>query len=392
MSGETAPTRPIRLVSVIHSASFGGPHNQAIALHRHAEALDLTVVLPDDRGDAVDRLRDAGLHVETVSLIRPRRSTLLRPVTFIRRYLAQILTMRDLFQSVNAEVVETHGLLNFDGAIAAKLARASVVWQIIDTRPAPALRRSLGPIIRSVASIVMVSGHRVAALHGIGRSQRVVVFYPPVERLAGSPATLRMRARAELDIDAGAVAVGMIANFNPQKAHAKLIDAVYHLQADSCPAFQSHLVGSTMDGHEEYFDSVLRRARMPGIRDVHVHADGRWKGNLLVHAFDVLAITSTANSEGVPTVALEAMAAGVPVLAFDSGAIREILADGVSGRLISQGDQDGFEAALHSLVSDSDLRSSLGAGALIRYTERFGTDKFIESSCQAYAAAAADIR
>ena len=53
----------LQVLSIVHSAAFGGPHNQAVQLHRElarSGAAQLTVVLPDEPGDAPDRLAASG--------------------------------------------------------------------------------------------------------------------------------------------------------------------------------------------------------------------------------------------------------------------------------------------------------------------------------------------
>jgi len=62
-------------------------------------------------------------------------------------------------------------------------------------------------------------------------------------------------------------------------------------------------------------------------------------------------------------VALEAMAAGVPVIASDAGGVRENLRDGLNGRMVPAGDAQGFADAIADLVHDKATRSAMGQGA-----------------------------
>jgi len=73
----------------------------------------------------------------------------------------------------------------------------------------------------------------------------------------------------------------------------------------------------------------------------------------------------SSSSEGYPLVVQEAMAAGVPVVAYDcpSGP-REIITDGVDGLLVAPGSVDGLAAGLLRLTTDEAQRSRLGAAAL----------------------------
>jgi glycosyltransferase involved in cell wall biosynthesis len=71
----------------------------------------------------------------------------------------------------------------------------------------------------------------------------------------------------------------------------------------------------------------------------------------------------SSHSETFGNVTLEAMASGVPTVAFDYGAAREILRDGVHGAAISDGDAAGFIAACSRIANDGTLRRAMAAAA-----------------------------
>ncbi|MGH8033026.1 MAG: glycosyltransferase, partial [Luteimonas sp.] len=68
-------------------------------------------------------------------------------------------------------------------------------------------------------------------------------------------------------------------------------------------------------------------------------------------------------SETFGNVILEAMASGVATVAFDYGATRETLRDGVRGAAIATGDEQGFIAAACRIAADRDLRIAMGRQA-----------------------------
>ena len=73
---------------------------------------------------------------------------------------------------------------------------------------------------------------------------------------------------------------------------------------------------------------------------------------------DLFALPSFA--EGVPVVLMEAMAAGLPVLATAIAGIPELVEDGVSGRLVAPGDTSGFAAAMADLLADPARARAMG--------------------------------
>lgn len=81
--------------------------------------------------------------------------------------------------------------------------------------------------------------------------------------------------------------------------------------------------------------------------------------------------------EGFPNVVIEAMAAGLPVVATPVGAIAEIVEEGRSGLLVPARDAGALEAALRRLIDDATLRRSLGLAARARVESIFAFDAVI---------------
>lgn len=77
------------------------------------------------------------------------------------------------------------------------------------------------------------------------------------------------------------------------------------------------------------------------------------------------------NREGIPNSMLEAMAAGVPVVATRHGGIPEAVADGVSGLLVSENDSDALAAAMLRVMEDGELARNLAEGGRRVVEEKF---------------------
>jgi len=79
--------------------------------------------------------------------------------------------------------------------------------------------------------------------------------------------------------------------------------------------------------------------------------------------------------EGFPNTLLEAMAAGLPVVASDVGAVRELVTDGETGLLVPAGRSDALAAAMARLIREPALRQRLGAAARARVVQDFGLER-----------------
>lgn len=92
----------------------------------------------------------------------------------------------------------------------------------------------------------------------------------------------------------------------------------------------------------------------------------------LYRSAEVLAVPS--RDEGLGLVAAEAALCGTPVVAYASGGITDVVVDGVTGRLVTLGDETALASALRQLIADPGHAASLGAAGAIRARDRFTAD------------------
>jgi glycosyltransferase involved in cell wall biosynthesis len=145
-----------------------------------------------------------------------------------------------------------------------------------------------------------------------------------------------------------------------------LVRAVKGLPAG---AFEMAVVGEGPDRRR-----LEQEIRGLGLSDrVHLYGERRDVRDVLANS-DLFVLSSS--SEGLPLSVLEAMAAGLPVIASRVGGIPELVVDGVTGILVPPGDESALGAALRRLVDDSALRRRLGDAGHARAAERFDLEAF----------------
>jgi len=88
--------------------------------------------------------------------------------------------------------------------------------------------------------------------------------------------------------------------------------------------------------------------------------------------------------EGQSNAILEAMVAGVPVVATDIPGNRDLVIDGVTGYLVPVGDRYEFTRRTHWLLDDSALRERLGAAARERIEQEFTVEQMVQRHAELY--------
>jgi glycosyltransferase involved in cell wall biosynthesis len=165
------------------------------------------------------------------------------------------------------------------------------------------------------------------------------------------PARRDASLRAQWSVGDAGLAVGHVGRLAPEK-NLDLLVRAFRAIAAAVPGARMVWVG---DGPA--------RERLEREHIGHVFAGQRRDDDLGRHfaSLDLFLFPSLTETFGNVTV--EAMAAGVPVVAFDYGAAREHLVDGVHGRAPAYSDEHAFIAAAVALARDADARRRMGAAA-----------------------------
>lgn len=377
----------MRALYVIHNPGWGGGYNQIVRLRRPLEALGWEVALAAPSGsEGAARSRAEGVEVFELPLHRLRASPDPRLLaSFVARALPETRALGRLIRDWNADVVQPHGDTNPHAALAGRRAGRAVVWELYDTRTPVPLRRVTMPVVTRTADVVMTVGRALGLAYPgtAALGPRWFEIWPPVpDWMFAFDGDVRAAARAELGVPADAVVVGSIGLISPNKGFDVLLRGLAAARARGAPVV-ARVLGPPSPGHPRHEASLRREALALGLDDLAFDLrDGGTRIPDLLPAFDVLALTS--RSEGLPTVILEAMTAGLPVVATDVGAVGEAVLDAETGYVVGPGDADAVADRLVRLANSADLRRRLGDAGRERFRERFGLDRLAARYADAY--------
>ena len=188
------------------------------------------------------------------------------------------------------------------------------------------------------------------------------------ERLGAPSPERRRRARASLDVADDAEVLVHVGRQEPPKGHRYLIEAVGRL-APARPRLVALLAGRT--GHAT--PDVERALERSGVGDRVRFLGHRDDLPEVLAAGDVFVFPSL--WEGLGGALIEAMALGLPVVASDLEATREVLEEGRNALLAPPKDAEALAYALATLLDDPDRRRAFGEASRRRFEERFTVDR-----------------
>jgi glycosyltransferase involved in cell wall biosynthesis len=164
--------------------------------------------------------------------------------------------------------------------------------------------------------------------------------------------------------------VTMVANLRAEKGHDVLIDAAPAILA-AHPDVEFLLAG---DG--PLADALAARARARGVADRIVFLGATANVPDVLARSDLFVLPS--RSEALPNAVIEAMAAGLPVVASGVGGIPELIVHGETGLLAPPGDPHALAGAVDYLLDRPALAAAFGDAARDHVTREFGFGRLVE--------------
>jgi glycosyltransferase involved in cell wall biosynthesis len=357
----------IHVLVLIDGLGWGGAEMLLPEFVRAAALAEIDVSIAylreKDGSPAARRIRDLG-----VGPVGLEVGGLVNPASFRRVY--------KHIAAVGPDLVHTHlGYSDWLGGLAAGTLGVPTISTIHVTRwddtPRERVKlRFFDLARRGAASRVLAVSEAARASYmrqGFGPGDRLIAMHNGISGDARPGAGRRVRA--ELGIAPEEQVVGMVSVLRRGKGHAIAADAIAKV-LQRRPRTRLVVVGDGpfRDDVERSLASLGNAALLTGHRD-DVMA--------VLDSFDVFLLPS--EHEAFPTALLEAMAAGLPIVASAVGGVPEIVLDGITGRLLTAPmSAEDVAAALLDLLESPAERTAMGDAGSRRFEAEFSLERWAE--------------
>lgn len=369
-----------RLLFVVHRPQIGGAETVILNTLSHLDRARFRLsVLGPAPGPIAERLDSLGVSYVTHSMPKMPRGA----AGFVSCGLRHLAFSRWLAKYLESEGVDlVHANTVFSqlwAGRAARAARTPVVWHVQEIlRPG----RRNGFLLRFGAAH---ADRVLAASDAVRRS--LLSFGVPDEKIVVIHNGLNPKGPFRPDLPPGALRrtlglpasrpiVLMPAMLTHWKGQHVFLEAASQVAA-LAPEPVFVLVGDALvTSDRPYADELRDMARKQGLEGRFLFAGLRSDMAEVVADADMV-VHASIWEDPLPTVVIEAMAMGKPIVASDVGGVRELIEDGVSGRILPAGDVPALRDELLRLLGDPDLRRRLGGEARQRFLERFTVDRYM---------------
>jgi len=373
----------INILYVITKLELGGAQKQLLSLLGSLDKERYNIFLFTAKDGL---LINEALSIKGLILIKSK--FLERPVSVLKDILA-FFEIYNFIKRNRIKIVHTHsskaGIL---GRFAAKAARASIIihtvhgWSFHDYQLSAVnsfyiFLEKLCATFTDRIIVVSNSDKQKGLKNLIGSDEQYIIIRYGIDINEFKDSGRRNLIRPTLGLNEDDLVVGMIACFKPQKSPLDFIKIAYSIKKE-IPSTKFIMVG----------DGLLRKKARVLIKKLDLEEQvilAGWRNDiaLILSALDIFVLTSL--WEGLPISVLEAIAAGVPVVATDTGGISEVIDSGKTGYLVASRDRQTMQNRIEELLRDTEKRNEFANLAQKRInSEEFLLSKMAKDTEEVY--------
>ena len=371
------------ILFIDHASAIGGAERSLLLLLEYLDKQHWSPHLGCVPGSLEVCASAAGIPTHLLQLPRLRRSP-----RFLLAWLVAARAIARLAYQIQADLLAANTVrAAFYCALASRLSHVPYVWHMRDfwlseTRPRWILADALGKRTLSRAASLVIANSAATARHLPHSGKlRVVPNGIEVDKFNPSPdAGREFRNRFNIPLDSQLV--GMAGRMRPWKGQERFL---HMAQQVLTVVPDTHFVlvgGDPFNTDAQYERDLIRLARDLSIGDRVTftgHLDDIRPALAAMHIF-----VHPGDPEPFGLVNLEAMASGKPVVAFDHGALPEIVLQGETGILVPPKDPGHLAQAVIDLLKDPHRRSEMGRRGRQRACSHFRIQDTVAKTAQLY--------
>ena len=188
--------------------------------------------------------------------------------------------------------------------------------------------------------------------------------------------------REQFGIAKDVLVIGMVGRVNAWKGQGDFLEAVTRILPAN-PKAIACLAGSAFEGEEWRVEELEKNISESPVAGQIKRIDYYSKTTELYNMFDIFILPST-NPDPLPTVVLEAMACGKPVVGYRHGGVCEMVKEGENGILATPNQPEELSKSIQELTDNTEKREQFGSASIQRQKEFFSLGSYIRNFSELY--------
>ncbi len=382
----------LKIAILDQSPDLGGAESSILTLLKNMDRnrFEVNVILPGE-GTFSRALTRIGIPVKILhlpmALIRLKRGELFKSTLFLflsffimKIFLIKLCVYlrRNQFQLVITNTIKAH----LYGSLATRLCSIPLLWRFHDVLSAsdfnPLLMRWI-PLFGRIFPIRILAVSRIVRdrLIELGISgEKIEVIFNGIDEKSFMKGDSLRDIRKEYGLKNGTQLIGCIGRIIPQKGQKVLLSALPKV-IQEIPEAHFLIIGGVFLGEEGYQNELFEMIQKIGLKGkVTITGFQPDIGNM-IQSLDLVVFPSI-TPESFGLVLIEAMSLKKPIVASDTGGVREIIEDGVHGFLVEPNRPDLLAERIIFILQNPEIARQLGEKAKERVHQQFSLINYIK--------------
>lgn len=284
------------------------------------------------------------------------------------------------------DVVHTNTAATLEGCYVSRKLKVPLLWSIHEIIVTPKIMYKVTSWLISKYSTITITDSNAVKNHleasGCFKEGSVKVIYNGIDSNRFTPKLDCSYLHDEWNIPQNALIIGMMGRVNSWKGQFDLLEAANILMEKHSDLY-TVFVGAAFEGEEWRERKLSDAIAHSPYKDRIINQGYRTDSHSIYKLFDVFVLPST-NPDPLPTVVLEAMSTGKPIVGYKHGGVCEMVKDGHNGLLAEVGNPEDLAAKIDVLLEDDQLMQLMGKNSRERLQHHFSIESYIQNYSDEY--------
>lgn len=351
-----------------------------------SKAFEAHVILPND-GILVKALKQVGAKVKVIDypILRRKYFNPKGIFEYFTSYNHYSKKIADYAKENKIDLIHNNTTAVLEGIYLKRKLRIPLIWHVHEIIVKPkAISDFINILMGRYADKVITVSEAVAnhvKKSSFIKEDQVQVIYNGVDNAIYHPMQAKpIREKFKIAVDA--TVIGMVGRVNAWKGQNDFLDAIIPI-LEKNPKAVAFMAGSAFEGEEWRVQELDARIASLPVAEQIKRIDYYANTNELYNMFDIFVLPST-NPDPLPTVVLEAMACGKPIVGYRHGGVCEMVEEDINGLLAKPNDSEALSRLIQNLIDNLEKISEFGQASMKRQKEMFSLESYVKNFSYIY--------
>lgn len=345
------------------------------------------VILPTE-GVLVDALKDEGVNVMVMPypIMRRKYFNLKGVIQYGFNLIKYINKITSIAKEYHIDLIHTNTAATLEGGFVSRKLHVPHLWSIHEIIVSPKIMYTVTSKLIAKYSSIAITDSKAVKDHldasGYFQPDAVKVIYNGVDSKRFKPENDCDYLYDEWKIPQNARIIGMMGRVNSWKGQGDFLKAANIIMAKYSDVY-TVFVGAAFEGEEWREKELADAIAQSPYKNRIINKGYRTDSEGIYKLYDVFVLPST-NPDPLPTVVLEAMATGKPIVGYKHGGVCEMVKEDYNGLLAEVRNPEDLACKIESLLEDDNKRKNMGVNSRKRLLEKFSIEAYVQNYAAEY--------